>query len=238
MTHPLTNEDISYLAPRLAFKKRCCEELKPCNIVELDESYFQKLWHTFQVLAPIPLPHVNSTQSVQLLECQALLDFAWFERNGLIWRNLSFDETREKLSVLPEGSWLMRTSSQHNHVMNYAQLIVLAYTGRSPVPAPLIGESKQDPDEIDTESPCPSPTLTPCPSSLPICSVFQFRFLYVQGVGIFNGTEKMPIHKLSALLDAGYRPCCDTLCELIQLNIALGFINILLQVRKEKETEI
>ena len=129
-THPLTRERLDYIRQRVEFKKLCMERLPSKQFQDITPEYSKSLIPIYMQLLNLrwkqKIPQ-TSEEEVKLLECKAYMDVASWEDSGRIFKNLDFDGTIKTLESKPNGSWLIRKSSQHMNVMKNSDIIVLAY---------------------------------------------------------------------------------------------------------------
>lgn len=126
-THPLTREDLSYLADRIDFKKRCLRDLPVRLFAEVTPAFLADLLHRWdQWMSSLPRA-LSSDDERFFLECQAYLNEATLEEHHWIHPALTLEQTRSLLGPLPPGSWLLRRSSQHTQILKNASILVLAF---------------------------------------------------------------------------------------------------------------
>jgi hypothetical protein len=128
-THPLTRENIQYLADRVKFKKECRQKLSARPFSEITDDFSRSLVARFFVLLEklyTKREVLSEEESLEVMECKAYTDISTWEECGLVFTNLDFSQTVEKLTNQPDGSWIVRKSSQHQNIMKNAEIVVLA----------------------------------------------------------------------------------------------------------------
>lgn len=168
-THPLTRENLQYLTDRVRFKKECRQKLSYRPFSDITDDFSRSLVvRLFGLLEKLYTNHevLSEEESLQLMECEAYTDISTWQDCGLLFTTLDFSQTVEKLSSQPNGSWIIRKSSQHQNIMKNAEIVVLA---------------------------------TKC-----LGQIYQYRLLYVYGIGWFVGDSSMPLTSLRELQAAGY----------------------------------
>lgn len=128
-THPLTRENLSYLTERVKFKKQCMETLPLHHFIDITTEFTMGLVNRLFILLTKKYSEnqeLTSEESIAMMECKAYTDISTWEECGLVFKNLDFTQTTAKLTNEPDGSWLIRKSSQHQNIMKNAEIVVLA----------------------------------------------------------------------------------------------------------------
>jgi len=119
--HPHTRYSLIYLQPRVDFKRRCMEHLPPRALADLTPAFRQALLLQF-----VELAFSVAEDDVRLLECEAYLDLSTWEAARWIFSDLTFATTKEHFQDQPNGTWLVRRSSQQS-ALRASDLVVIAF---------------------------------------------------------------------------------------------------------------
>jgi hypothetical protein len=141
-THPMTREDLSYLEPMIAFKKKVMQILPEQFEVTVDQTQAcLEQWVSQKMNPPhhqlpvsyqsFPETTVAATAKDQTWSSNPVLQWLWvdvnhFHTQRLIFDQVNYDVTQNLLITRPVGTFLLRTSSQHNNVMRNANIVVFA----------------------------------------------------------------------------------------------------------------